>query len=139
MRRVPTGFATLLAGVLAGSPTGCTRTGDSGSDSGSGGGKKVVLVTHDSFAAPQELLDQFTKDTGITIDVRKVGDAGALTNQLVLTKDKPIGDLAFGVDNTFASRALDEKVFAEYRSPEAGKGPQRYQLDDTGRPTGGGG
>ena len=134
MKRIPTGLSTVLAGVLAVSLTACTLTGDD-SDADSGGGKKVVLVTHDSFAAPQELLDKFKKDTGITIDVRKVGDAGALTNQLVLTKDKPIGDLAYGVDNTFASRALDEKVFAEYKSPEAGKGPQRYQIDDTGRLT----
>ncbi len=130
MRRFP----IVLAGVLAVSLTGCTLTGDDSDDSGSDG-KKVVLVTHDSFAAPQDLLDQFEKDTGITIDVRKVGDAGALTNQLVLTKDKPIGDLAFGVDNTFASRALDEKVFAAYQSPDAAKGPQRYQLDDTNRLT----
>jgi thiamine transport system substrate-binding protein len=67
--------------------------------------------------------------------VRKVGDAGALTNQLVLTKDRPLGDLAFGVDNTYASRALDEDVFAAYDSPDAQQGPQRYQLDDTGRLT----
>ncbi len=37
---------------------------------------------------------------------------GALTNKLVLTKENPLGDVAFGVDNTFASRALDEGVFA---------------------------
>lgn len=132
MRRIPV-LSVVLATAL--SLSGCTLFGDSG-DSGSGAdGKKVVLVTHDSFAAPQDLLDQFTKDTGITVDVRKVGDAGALTNQLVLTKDNPIGDLAFGVDNTFASRALDEDVFAAHRSPEAAKGPQRYQVDDTGRLT----
>ncbi|MGH3879814.1 MAG: thiamine ABC transporter substrate-binding protein [Actinophytocola sp.] len=115
--------------------SGCTLGSDSGSDSGAEDGKRVVLVTHDSFAAPQELLDEFRRDSGITIDVRKLGDAGALTNQLVLTKDSPVGDLAYGVDNTFASRALDEDVFAEYRSPEADKGPQRYQVDDSGRLT----
>ncbi len=32
----------------------------------------------------------------------------------MLTKDSPLGDVAFGVDNTFASRALDEGVFAPY-------------------------
>ena len=46
--------------------------------------------------------------------VRASGDAGVLTNKLVLTKDNPLGDVAFGVDNTFASRALDEGVFAPY-------------------------
>ncbi|MGH3761155.1 thiamine ABC transporter substrate-binding protein [Actinophytocola sp.] len=130
MRKIP---VALVAVALT--ATGCTLGDDSGSDSGAENGTSVVLVTHDSFAAPQELLDEFAKDSGITIDVRKVGDAGALTNQLVLTKDEPIGDLAYGVDNTFASRALDEDVFAAYRAPDAEKGPQRYQIDDSGRLT----
>jgi thiamine transport system substrate-binding protein len=97
------------------------------------GERKVVLVTHDSFAMSEDVLAAFTKETGITIDVRKLGDAGALTNQLVLTKDAPIGDVAYGVDTTFASRALDEGVFAPYRVDAAG--PADYQLDDTNRLT----
>jgi thiamine transport system substrate-binding protein len=125
MRKFP-----IVLVVLAMSLTACTL-GDDDSDDG----KRVVLVTHDSFAVPEDLLADFGRESGITVEVRKVGDAGALTNQLVLTKDSPIGDLAYGVDTTFASRALDEDVFAEYRSPEAGKGPQRYQVDDSGRLT----
>jgi len=58
------------------------------------------------------VLDEFRKSSGIKIDVRKTGDAGALTNQLVLTKGNPLGDVAYGVDNAFASRALKEGVFA---------------------------
>jgi thiamine transport system substrate-binding protein len=132
MRKVPTFVAAALSVSVTASLTGCTLFGD---DSDSDGSRKVVLVTHDSFAAPDGMLAEFAKDTGITIDVRKVGDAGALTNQLALTTDDPIGDLAYGVDNTFASRALDEDVFASYRSPDADKGPQRYQVDDSGRLT----
>jgi thiamine transport system substrate-binding protein len=96
---------------------------------------KVVLVTHDSFAYTKTLFAQFTKDTGITIEVHPAGDAGALTNQLVLTKANPIGDLAYGVDNTFATRALGEGVFAPYASPQAAKGPQRYDVDASHRLT----
>lgn len=118
--------------ALVASLTGCSLVADSGGDSGD---RRVVLVTHDSFAADQALLDEFKRDSGITIDVRRVGDAGALTNRLVLTKDSPIGDVAYGVDTTFASRALDEDVFIEHRSPEAQEGPQRYEIDDTGRLT----
>ena len=109
----------------------------SGCSLGSGGGdqgeRKVVLVTHDSFAMSDDVMKKFTADTGITIDVRKLGDAGALTNQLVLTKDSPIGDVAYGVDTTFASRALDEDVFAEY-APDV-DGPAEYAIDDTNRLT----
>ncbi|MEV4318694.1 thiamine ABC transporter substrate-binding protein [Actinocrispum sp. NPDC049592] len=95
----------------------------------------VTLVTHDSFVVRKELLDEFQKTSGLKVEVRKTGDAGALTNQLVLTKANPIGDLAFGVDSTFASRALQEGVFEPYASPDATKGPQRYKVDDSNRMT----
>ena len=32
----------------------------------------------------------------------------------MLTQGDPTGDVAFGVDNTFATRALDAGVFAPY-------------------------
>jgi thiamine transport system substrate-binding protein len=120
-------FRALVAvlGLLA---AGCSL--GSGDDSA---GRKVVLVTHDSFAMSKDVLAAFTKKTGITIDVRKLGDAGALTNQLVLTKGSPIGDVAFGVDNTFASRALDEGVFEPYEVKV--DGPAEYEVDDSNRLT----
>ncbi|PPK70194.1 thiamine ABC transporter substrate-binding protein [Actinokineospora auranticolor] len=111
--------ALLLTGLLAGCSVGGTSDGP----------RTVVLVTHDSFGVDPAALEKFKADTGITVDVRKSGDAGALTNQLVLTKSAPIGDVAFGVDNTYASRALDQGVFLPYKSPEADKGPQRYGID----------
>ncbi|MFF0145378.1 thiamine transport system substrate-binding protein [Amycolatopsis sulphurea] len=89
----------------------------------------LTLVTHDSFVVPQEVLDAFHRQSGITLKILKSGDAGALTNKLVLTKGNPIGDVAYGVDNTFASRALGEGVFQSYTSPEADRGPQRYAVD----------
>lgn len=121
-------FRVLIAvvGLLA---AGCSL----GSGDDSAGERKVVLVTHDSFAMSKDVLDAFTKKTGITIDVRKLGDAGALTNQLVLTKGSPIGDVAYGVDTTFASRALDEGVFEPYRVTV--EGPADYALDDSNRLT----
>jgi thiamine transport system substrate-binding protein len=71
----------------------------------------VVLVTHESFALPKKLLRRFEEESGLDLEVRAAGDAGALTTKLAVTRDHPIGDVAFGVDNTFASRALEEDVF----------------------------
>jgi thiamine transport system substrate-binding protein len=119
---------TVLAFALVTSLTGCTLSSGGPEEDGE---RRVVLATHDSFAMSEEVLDAFREETGITIDVRRLGDAGALTNQLVLTKDNPVADIAYGVDTTFASRALEEKVFAEYASPEADKGPERYAIDDS--------
>jgi thiamine transport system substrate-binding protein len=124
-------LAAVLAVVLVGPLTGCTLAAEEPAE----GERRVVLATHDSFAMGQEVLDAFREDSGITIDVRKLGDAGALTNQLVLTKDNPVADLAYGVDTTFASRALEEDVFAAYRGPAAEEGPQRYAIEDEGRLT----
>ena len=44
----------------------------------------------------------------------RTGDAGELTNKLVLTKDSPLADGVYGIDNTFASRAVDEGVLLDY-------------------------
>jgi len=112
-RRALAGLAALAA------VAGCSVVGDDGgptADPGDGGGA-VTVVTHDSFALPDELIDQFESETGYTVELVAPGDGGALVNQLILTKDAPLGDVAYGVDNTFASRALAEEVFASYTSP----------------------
>jgi len=130
MRRT---LSTAIAIAMVAVTAGCSL--ESGTDSTVSADHKVVLVTHDSFAYTKSLLADFTKSTGIKVEVHQAGDAGALTNQLVLTKANPIGDLAYGVDNTFATRALDEGVFAPYTSPQASKGPQRYDIDASHRLT----
>lgn len=76
----------------------------------------VTVVTHDSFAIPDTLVADFEARTGLKVTFAAPGDAGMLTNQLVLTKDQPLGDVAYGVDNTFASRVADAGVFADYTS-----------------------
>ncbi|HET9421141.1 MAG TPA: thiamine ABC transporter substrate-binding protein [Nocardioides sp.] len=103
-----------LVAALALATTSCSLIGDDDDSSGGDGADELVLVTHDSFSLPDELVAAFEKESGFELEIRQVGDGGTLTNELVLTKDSPLGDVAFGVDNTFASRALDEGVFAPY-------------------------
>ncbi len=79
-----------------------------------GGDDDVVLLTHDSFFVSEELLAEFTDRTGITVTVVRGGDAGAMVNQAVLTRDNPLGDVMFGVDTTFLSRALEADLFEPY-------------------------
>lgn len=109
------------------------RPTPSGSASGEAGGP-VVLVTHESFHLPKKLVTQFEDESGYDLEVRASGDAGALTTKLALTADNPTGDVAFGVDNTFASRALDEGVFAE-SGVDLPAGAEDFALpgDDAGR------
>ncbi len=86
------------------------------SDSSEPTADELTLMTHDSFALSEGVLEQFTEDTGITVNLLNSGDAGAMLSQAILTKDNPIADVIFGVDNTFLSRALSEGVFLEYES-----------------------
>ena len=78
--------------------------------------KALTVVTHDSFALPDDLKAKFAKDTGYEVTYVAPGDTGALVNQLVLTKDAPLGDVVYGIDNTFASRAESEGILLDYTS-----------------------
>jgi thiamine transport system substrate-binding protein len=130
-------IAPTLAVVLAASACSVIGGDDANGGQASGGAsKRVVLVTHESFALPEELQQKFEQESGYDLVVRASGDAGVLTNKLVLTKDDPLGDVAFGVDNTFASRALDEGVFAPYAAKlPAGAGDLLLDGDDDQRLT----
>ncbi|HEY3016323.1 MAG TPA: thiamine ABC transporter substrate-binding protein, partial [Nocardioides sp.] len=101
-------FTPALAAAVLLSATACSTIGDGGEDTKTNDQGKitdVVLASHVSFALPKELVEKFETDTGYHLVIRPNGDAGELTSKLVLTKDDPIGDVAFGVDNTFAGRA----------------------------------
>jgi thiamine transport system substrate-binding protein len=131
-----TATAALLLAV-----TGCsTMGGESASEpspSTSADGEptgKVVLVTHSSFSLPKGLVRDFESETGLDLETRSAGDGGTLTAKLSLTKDDPTGDVAFGVDNTFASRPLDEGVFASYAA-ELPAGAEQYALEGEDRLT----
>lgn len=95
----------------------------------------LTLLTHDSFDMEEDVMAQFTAETGIAVDIVPVDDAGATVNQAILTKDDPLGDVLFGVDNTFLSRALDEDLFVPHESPALAGVDARFVLDDQHRVT----
>ncbi|MGI8929629.1 MAG: thiamine ABC transporter substrate-binding protein [Candidatus Limnocylindrales bacterium] len=74
----------------------------------------LVLLTHDSFAVSEAVLERFEAAHGVDVQLLKAGDAGAMVNQAILTKDAPLADVLYGVDNTFLSRALDAGIFDAY-------------------------
>lgn len=71
---------------------------------------QITVVVHDSVSISDELIAEFTNQTGLEVKLLRAGDAGAMTNKLVLTKDQPIGDLVYGIDNTFAGVASANNV-----------------------------
>ncbi len=102
-------LAAALAATAAVALAGCSG--------GTTDSTAVTVVTHDSFAVPDDVLAAFEAESGLTVTFVAPGDGGALVNQVILTKDSPLGDVVYGIDNTFASRAIDEGIFAEYASP----------------------
>ena len=93
----------------------------------------LVVATHDSFSVSDEVLAAFQAESGIAVQFLALGDAGAALNKLILSKDAPLADLFYGVDNTFLSRALDSGIFLPYASPLLAQISDEYKLDPENR------
>jgi thiamine transport system substrate-binding protein len=89
---------------------------------------KVTLVAHDSFAISDESIAEFEAASGFELEIVRGGDAGSLTNRLVLTKSSPIADVVFGIDNTFRGIA-DENGIIEGNLVEVAFGDVCFNYD----------
>jgi thiamine transport system substrate-binding protein len=95
--------------------------------------RKLVLMSHDSFAISQDVIQQFESEHNVTVEFLKAGDAGEALNKACLSKGNPLADLFFGVDNTFLSRAINCDIFEPYASPALAAVPGELQLDPQSR------
>jgi thiamine transport system substrate-binding protein len=93
----------------------------------------LTVMTHDSFAISEAVVKSFEDANDVKVSFLQSGDAGAVLNQAILTKDAPLADVLFGVDNTFLSRALDADIFESYQSPALSDVPAEFVLDTTYR------
>ncbi len=93
----------------------------------------LTVMTHSSFAASEDVIKLFeeTYDTKVTFVA--AGDAGETLNKAILSKDAPLADVLYGVDNTFLSRALEADIFEAYESPALADVPDQYRLDPESR------
>jgi thiamine transport system substrate-binding protein len=92
-------------------------------------------MTHDSFSVSEDVVKAFETTNNVTLVFLPSGDAGAMLNKAILTKDAPLADVMFGVDNTFLSRALEADIFTAYESPALKNIPAVFQLDPSHRAT----
>lgn len=115
------GFAVVFALALGACSQGTTTTTHP---------PKVTLLTHDAFAVSDGILQDFTNQTGIDVQVLTSDDAGTMLNQAILTKDNPIADVMYGIDNTFLSRAIDEGIFVPYTSSQLQTVPESLRAGD---------
>jgi len=97
------------------------------------GPAELTVMTHDSFAASEEVIQAFEEANNAQVTFLASGDAGAALNKAILSKDAPLADVFYGVDNTFLSRALEADIFEPYPSPVLANIPARFQLDPENR------
>ena len=98
-------------------------------------GRTVRLLTHDSFVLSDGVLDAFTEETGIEVELIQGGDAGTVVNQALLTNGSPQADVLFGIDSTFLTRALDEDLFLPYEAAGLDEVEEALLLDPEHRVT----
>ncbi len=93
----------------------------------------LTVMTHDSFAASKDVIAAFEQANNAKLSFLKSGDAGAALNRAILSKDAPLADVFYGVDNTFLSRALDAGIYVPYASPLLNSIPAEFKLDPQNR------
>jgi thiamine transport system substrate-binding protein len=91
--------------------------------------RSLTVMTHDSFAISEEVIAQFEAEHEVSVNFVRSGDTGSALNQAILTKDNPLADVFYGVDNTFLTRALAEEIFIAYDSPLLDQIPDEFKID----------
>jgi len=89
----------------------------------------LTVMTHDSFSASEGVIEAFEQANNIKVIFLKSGDAGEALNKAILSKDAPLADILYGVDNTFLSRAIEADIYEPYNSPMLNDVRTEFKLD----------
>jgi thiamine transport system substrate-binding protein len=95
--------------------------------------RTVVVMSHDSFSVSEQTVALFEQEHQAKLKFLKAGDAGSALNQAILSKENPLADVFYGVDNTFLSRGLAAGIFEAYDSPALAHIPDELRHDAQNR------
>jgi thiamine transport system substrate-binding protein len=95
--------------------------------------KEIIVMTHDSFSVSKSVIENFEKKNNAKVKFLKSGDAGLALTQAILSKNNPMADIFFGVDNTFFTRAIHADIFERYDSPFLSEIDDNLKLDKKNR------
>jgi thiamine transport system substrate-binding protein len=95
----------------------------------------LTVMTHDSFAISESIIRDFEQTHDVEVQFIRSGDTGSALNQAILSKDNPMADVFYGVDNTFLTRALDADIFIPYESAMLAEIPEAFKFDAGNRAT----
>jgi thiamine transport system substrate-binding protein len=116
-------YLLIVLGLIAGLIAACTPSVDSTEP------RTLTVMTHDSFAISEDLVAQFEAENNVKVSFVRSGDTGAALNKAILSKENPLADIFYGVDNTFLTRALEEGIFEAYDSPLLAEIPDSFTID----------
>ncbi|MDR1354928.1 MAG: thiamine ABC transporter substrate-binding protein [Propionibacteriaceae bacterium] len=111
---------------------GCSTGNNPNDNPSSSTPTTLTVVTHGSFSLSEETKAAFEASTGIKVTYLSPADGGTLVSELILTKDAPLGDVVFGIDNTFAGRAIAAGVLQPYQSANLPVGIDAILADGIG-------
>jgi len=93
------------------------------------GPSTLTLMTHDDFYSSEGVIAEFEQQNNVKVTFLKGGSVSEALNKAILTRDAPLADVFYGVDNTFLSRALDADIYEPYASPLLAHIPGEFKLD----------
>jgi thiamine transport system substrate-binding protein len=93
----------------------------------------LTVMTHDSFAVSDNVIQAFERNNNVKITFISGGDAGEMLNKTILSKSAPLADVLYGVDNTLLSEAFAADIYEPYASPALKNIPAGFQLDPSNR------
>jgi thiamine transport system substrate-binding protein len=128
-------ICAVLSVLLGLALSACVSAGTTSPLAVPGETRTLTVLTHDSFALSDSVLQQFETANQVKVQVLKQGDAGQALTRAILTKDNPEADVLFGVDNTFLSRALAANILEAYKPAALSEVPAEFQLDPSGQLT----
>ena len=79
---------------------------------------EVRLAVHDSYDLPANAFDVFEKNNDAKVSIIKMGDGNEMLNRLILTKNTPLADAVFGIDNNVVFKAKNAGILAQ-KQPES--------------------
>ena len=114
MRRGPGPLIAAVALTIA----ACSGSDDAETPDTTVENETITLVAYESFPTEgtrvNELLGEFTVETGIEVEILVAGDTGTMLSKAELTAGNPEGDVMWGIDSTYLSRAIGSEIFEPY-------------------------
>lgn len=118
----PTFIVMVVLAALAAALSGCGSTASSARQ------KEVIVEVHDAWSMPQSVLSQFTKKTGYKVKIVTHDGVAQLADSVALNAGSPEGDVVYGLDNSYASRATRAGAVASYTPADQPAESKRYAL-----------